>query len=186
MPIEVEIRSFITKEQYEKLLFFFNQNPSAKLEKEDYQETFYFDCKEDLRIQKNNSYSKVWLKRGLVDGKFHDGHREEIELKFNRDKFEEMEKLFLALGYGVECKWFRKRHMFSWKEITVCLDYTRDYGYIIELEKLCPDTTSKEKRDNEFENLKKNLTELNIELTPSEVFEQRYLEYKKNWKNLVQ
>ena len=50
--IEAEVRSFISKEQYEKLLSFFKQN--AKLLKEDYQETFYFDCESDLRIQRNN------------------------------------------------------------------------------------------------------------------------------------
>ncbi len=35
--IEVEARSFISKEQYDKMLNFFKQN--AKLLKEDYQET---------------------------------------------------------------------------------------------------------------------------------------------------
>ena len=64
MAIEVEARSFITKEQYEKLLEFFKQN--SKLLKEDYQETFYFNCEQDLRIQKNNFYSKVWLKKGKM------------------------------------------------------------------------------------------------------------------------
>ncbi|MFZ5364981.1 MAG: hypothetical protein ACOZBH_02145 [Patescibacteria group bacterium] len=58
MPsIEVEIRSFISKEQYDRLLEFFKQN--AELVKKDYQETFYFDCDQDLRIQKNNFFSKI-------------------------------------------------------------------------------------------------------------------------------
>ena len=52
MNIETEIRSFITKEKFEELLDFFKKN--ASLVKEDYQETFYFDCDEDLRIQRNN------------------------------------------------------------------------------------------------------------------------------------
>ena len=50
--IEVEIRSFLTKDRFDKLLEFFKLN--AKLDKEDYQETYYFDCEQDLRIQKNN------------------------------------------------------------------------------------------------------------------------------------
>ena len=40
MDIEVEIRSFISEEQYNKFLEFFRKN--AELVKEDYQETFYF------------------------------------------------------------------------------------------------------------------------------------------------
>ena len=42
--IEVEIRSFISKEKYEELLEFFKQN--AELVKEDFQETHYFDCEQ--------------------------------------------------------------------------------------------------------------------------------------------
>ena len=61
MNIEVEVRSFISKEQYEQLLKFFKKN--AKLIKEDYQETFYFDSDQDLRIQRNKFFSKIWLKK---------------------------------------------------------------------------------------------------------------------------
>ena len=92
MNIETEIRSFISKEQFEKLLDFFKQN--AQLDKEDYQETFYFDCNEDLRIQRNNYFSKIWMKKG----KIHEDHREEIEIKFDKSEFENLEKLFLSLG----------------------------------------------------------------------------------------
>jgi adenylate cyclase class IV len=91
MNIEAEIRSFISKEKFDQLLEFFKKN--AVLVKEDYQETFYFDCDEDLRIQKNNHFSKVWMKKGAL----HDDHREEIEIKFEKGDFEKVEKLFLAL-----------------------------------------------------------------------------------------
>ena len=61
--IEVEIRAFVSEQEYNELLEFFKQN--AELIKEDLQETHYFDCKEDLRIQKNNAGSKIWLKKEL-------------------------------------------------------------------------------------------------------------------------
>ena len=109
--IEVEARSFLSKEQYEKLLDFFRKN--AKLIKEDYQETFYFDCEQDLRIQRNNFFSKIWMKKGEI----HDNHREEIEIKFNREDFEKLENLFLSLDFNVQIKWFRKRIEFQWDEI---------------------------------------------------------------------
>lgn len=80
--IGVEIRSFITKEQYDKLLNFFKQN--SELIKEDFQEAHYFNCNQDLRIQKNNSGSKIWLKKG----KIHDNARKEIEIKTNKQEFE--------------------------------------------------------------------------------------------------
>ena len=59
--IEVELRSFVTTEKYGELLDFFGKN--AEFKGKDYQETYYFDCAEDLRIQKNDSYAKIWMKK---------------------------------------------------------------------------------------------------------------------------
>jgi uncharacterized protein YjbK len=87
--IEVEIRSFISKEKYEELLDFFNKN--AEFVKEDLQETHYFDCEQDLRIQKNNKGSKIWLKKG----KIHDDAREEIEIFTQNESFDNLGKLLM-------------------------------------------------------------------------------------------
>jgi len=165
--LEVELRSFITKEQFDKLLEFFKQN--GTLEKEDYQESFYFDCSEDLRIQRNNFGCKIWLKKG----KIHDDSREEIEIKFPRDQFETLERLFLSLGMNIEIKWFRDRKQFQWNGIKVCLDYTKGYGHIIELEKLCTESES----DKALEELNQKFSELE--------FEKKFKFYKENWKTLI-
>lgn len=175
MSIEVEIRSFISKEKYFELLDFFKEN--AELKKEDYQETFYFDCDEDLRIQKNNLKSKIWMKKG----KLHDEQREEIEIEFDKEKFNELENLFLALGYNVEIKWFRKRKQFLWKGITVCIDNTLGYGYIIELEKM---SDEKSKEENLIF-LKNKMKELEIKITPKEEFNKKFEYYKNNWKDII-
>jgi len=175
MNIETEIRSFISKEQFEELLDFFKKN--SELKKEDYQETFYFDCDQDLRIQRNNFFSKIWMKKG----KIHDDHREEIEIKFSRDEFENLEKLFLTLGYTIEIKWFRKRFEFEWDDTTVCLDFTKGYGYIIELEKMCSEDT----KNQEFEKLKQKLISLEVDITPKDEFNKKFLYYKENWKSLI-
>lgn len=175
MGLEVEIRSFISKEKHDELLDYFKKN--SDFIKDDYQETFYFDTKEDLRIQRSRFHSKIWMKKG----KIHDDHREEIEVKFSRDDFERLERLFSVLGYNVQIKWFRKRHQFDWDGIKVCLDYTKGYGYIIELEKICSD----EKKDTVLEKLKERLSSLNIELTPRETFERKFQHYKENWRTLT-
>src|SRR3989338_10409382 len=120
--IEVEIRSFISEERYHMLLEFFTRQ--GQFLHDDEQITYYFDGKEDLRIQQNRFYSKVWLKKGQL----HDPQREELEVKFQREEFEKLEQLFSALGYSVAVKWFRQRHQFLWEEITVSVDYTQGYG----------------------------------------------------------
>lgn len=174
-PIEVEIRSFISKEQYEKLIEFFQKE--GQFINQDEQETHYFDCDEDLRIQKNKFYSKIWMKKGMI----HDDQREEIEVKLPTDDFIKLEKLFLSLGYKVGIKWFRTRHSFKWDEIDVAVDYTKGYGYILELEKM----SSEEEKEQTLQLLRQKLTELGILETPKEEFKEKYQFYKENWRKLV-
>ena len=174
--IEVEVRSFISKEQYDGLLTFFREN--AVFLKEDYQETFYFDCKQDLRIQKNSFFSKIWMKKGNL----HDAYREELEIRFDKEEFEKLEKLFLSLGLNIQIKWFRKRTELKWGDITVCLDFTKGYGHIIELEIM----TSEENKEKEHSFLIEKIKSLGLELTPKEEFDRKFLYYKKNWKLLTE
>ncbi|MDP3882396.1 MAG: CYTH domain-containing protein [Nanoarchaeota archaeon] len=175
MDIEVELRSFITKEQFDKFIELFKQN--GKLVKEDNQETYYFNAKEDLRIQKNDFFSKIWMKKG----KIHDEAREEIEIKCAKEDFDKLERLFLNAGFDVNIKWFRKRHEFEWEGITVCLDYTRGYGYIIEFEKM----STEDEKDNALAMLKEKFASLGIEITPREEFDKKFKEYKENWRELI-
>ena len=177
MPnIEVEIRTFLTQEKYNELIEFFKKE--ADFLNEDNQTTYYFDCEEDLRIQKNEFFSKIWMKKG----KIHDDFREELEIKFDKENFEMLEKLFLSLGYNVEIKWFRKRHSFTWNGISVTVDFTEGYGYILELEKM----SSEESKEEALNFLKQKLKELNLEETPKEEFKKKYDYYKNNWRNLIQ
>lgn len=175
MNIEVEVRSFISEEKFQELLDFFEKE--AKFIEKVYQETFYFDSEADLRIQRNDSSSKIWLKKGKIHAK----HREEIEIEVNKDQFEELEQLFLALGYNVEIKWYRKRHKFKWGDTTVCLDFTEGYGHIIELEKIC----SKGNEEDIYEGLREKLRSLDVDITPKEEFDKRYRYYKENWRSLT-
>ena len=158
-----------------ELLEFFKQN--AEFVKEDFQETFYFDENSNLRIQRNNSGAKLWHKSGNV----HDEFMEEIEIYTKREDFENLEKFLNKLGQTVKIKWLRNRNQFNWNGIKVCLDYTKGYGYILELEKM----SDKENKENILQELKQKLRELNIEETPKEVFNEKYNYYKENWRELI-
>ena len=98
-----------------------------------------------------------------------------------KDDFENLENLLLKLGYKPEIKWFRKRNNFLWQGITVSLDFTKGYGYIIELEKMGDKKSAKKNYDL----LLYNLNKLEVELTPKEVFDKRFAYYKKNWRKLI-
>ncbi|HLC39324.1 MAG TPA: hypothetical protein VJJ76_00385 [archaeon] len=173
--IEAEVRSFISPRQYEELKEFFKN--SGKFINEDYQVTYYFSGDLDLRIQKNNFFAKIWLKKG----KIHDEQREEIEIRFDRDDFEKMEAALIAMGYGVDVKWFRKRLNFEWNDVSVALDFTEGYGYIVELEEMCIE----EEKEKVTEELKLRMKELGIEITPREIFDERFQYYKNNWRKIL-
>ncbi|MBI5422381.1 CYTH domain-containing protein [Candidatus Peregrinibacteria bacterium] len=175
MAIEVEIRSFVSQEKFNELLDFFGTQ--GKKVSEDSQETHYFDSKEDLRIQKNNFYSKIWMKKGQL----HDDQREEIELKVEKNDFEKLGTIFEAAGLNVQIKWFRTRHTFEWEGITVMLDHTRGYGHILELEKMSDEA----QKDETLALLKSKMESLGIAQTPKEVFSEKYNHYKINWRELV-
>lgn len=175
MKTEVEIRSFLTLGQYLRLLKFFRKQNKNYFQ--DTQETIYFSGKNDLRIQKNKKYSKIWFK----SGKIHQSIRKEFEIIVPRSDFNKLLELFLALGYKVDIKWFRKRSEFKWKGIKVFLDYTKGYGYIIELEKL----TTKKDHHAILKDLKTKLKKLNILQTSKKEFDQKFNYYKKHWRKLV-
>lgn len=174
--IEVEVRAFITDDQYRMLVDMLRS--SCKEHEEDDQVTYYFTGPSELRIQQNKRYSKVWLKKD----KIHDDAREEIEVRVPREDFGKLENLFKALGFEVEIKWFRRRHEFAWDGMKVTLDFTKGYGYILELEK----TVTVE---SEVEKAKQELTEkmltLGIDPTPKEIFERAYAWYRENWRSVV-
>lgn len=173
--LEIEIRSFITKKQYDKLNKFFRIK--AKPVEKSHQETIYFDSKKDFRIQRSGKYSKIWMK----GGKMHDEKREELEVKFKKEDFEPMLKLLGNLGFKTSIKWLRYRNSYLWNGISVMLDYTEGYGYIIELEKL----SDPKNKEAALKELKTIMNFLEIEPTPKKEFDKRYLYYKKNWKRLI-
>jgi uncharacterized protein YjbK len=79
MQTEVEVRSFISNEEYERLLGVMERG--AEFLGEDEQTTYYLSGEQDLRIQKGSSHAKVWMK----SGKIHDRYRQEVEVKFKRE-----------------------------------------------------------------------------------------------------
>jgi predicted adenylyl cyclase CyaB len=173
--IETEVRSFISSLQYKKLLSFFKK--SAKFLGQENQETYYFSGPNDLRIQKTDNTAKLWLK----GGKLHQKSREDIVVRCQKDDFENLENLLLKLGYKPEIKWFRKRNNFLWQGITISLDFTKGYGYIIELEKMGDKKSAKK----DYKILLAKIAELKVELTPKAEFDKKFAYYKKNWKKLI-
>lgn len=171
MNIEVELRTFLTEEKYKELLNFFYANGTFIATEK--QETHYLNTNEDLRIQKNDFFSKVWLKKG----KIHDEHIEEIEVHFQKEDFAKVERIFSSIGLTPKIKWFRTRNTFLWEGISVCIDDTKGYGYILELEKM----SNQENKEQDLLMLKQKLNQLNLPLSTKEEFDHKFKWYEQNW-----
>ncbi len=176
MVIEVELRTFISQKKYEELLDYFAKEGVVQGVEE--QETWYFNAPVDLRIQRSTAHAKVWLKKG----KMHAEHREEFEVLCKREDFDTLAKIFFTLGYGIKIKWLRLRKNFLWKGISVSVDHTKGYGFILELEKKCEPSV----QEAVLKELKTAIQSLAIVLSSQEDFDQAFSEYSKNWKTLLE
>lgn len=173
--VEAEVRSFLSKEDYHKLIDYMKNN--AEFVDKDYQVTYWFKCQQDLRIQKNKKFAKLWMKKG----KLHDKSREEMEVKINRKDFDKLEEFLNSLGFETDIKWFRDRHKFNWDGYKVSIDYTKGFGYVIEIEKVC----SEEEKDKVYRELTEKLKSLGIKPSKKQEFEEVLEYYKNNWRVLT-
>lgn len=173
--VEVELRSFVSDRKYAQLMGFLKKD--ARLVSVDNQVTHYFNDEGSVRIQKNDHFAKLWIK----PGRLHDAVHEEIEVKVDTKDFGKLERAMSALGFAPRIKWFRLRHTFEWKGVSVMLDRTRGYGNIVELERICAPA----RKDAALALLGKRLSELGVEKTPIAEFDKRYARYRKNWRRLT-
>lgn len=174
--IEIEIRTFISQNQYrnlEKKLL-----KRAKFVKEINDQTIYFKAPQDLRIRKDQDFSYLILK----EGKIHQNSRKEIEIKLKREDFKKIESLLTSLGFKPEIYWYRNRKIFDWENTKVYLDSTRGYGKILELEEFGKETD----KEKIFNKLKQKLKMLGIKkITAKNEFNKKFQYYKKNWRKIL-
>lgn len=174
--IEVEVRSFIDDEQFEKIKSILDIDFEfvGKLN----EVTIYFSGDKDLRIRKNEDGAFLILK----SGKIHDDSREEFEVGFDARDFDVMIQLLKNLGYEIEIQWFRERSEYKKVDIKVLLDNTKGYGKILELEEMVKPGQEEDARARLLD-LINNLGVSDI--TTKEDFNNRFEYYKENWKNLI-
>jgi adenylate cyclase class IV len=174
--IEVELRTFLTNKQYHDLTSFF-----ISLDydiKETRQITYYFKGEKDFRLMITTDYLMLWVKTGHI----HDEARNEMIVKIDPKYKDDLIKMLHFLGYEEEIKWYRIRRELSYNEISVTIDYTYGYGYIMEAEVLVKKEVEVKEAKQKLENLFK---ELNIEISPKEIFKNKYEDYKVNWQVLT-
>lgn len=170
--IEVEKRSFITKEKYDELITYFKSN--NYLIEEERQITSYFKGDIDFRLMNTPNYLKLWLKKG----KIHDDAREEMNVIIDKKYENDLFRMLETLGYEVEIKWFRKRIQLQYQQFDVTIDYSIGYGYIVEFELMVNEEVNIDQAKKELQSAFKKF---NIDDSSKEEFNSKYNDYKNNW-----
>ncbi len=167
---EIEKRVFLSEQQYQKFLFAFNlvnKTPERQI-------TTYFDANgNDLRLMNTQSYSKIWLKGGVI----HDNCREEYEVIFNNKYLSDMSKILSKL-FNIKTKWFRERFTLSYKKANLCLDKSLNYGAILELEIL---TENESFTTHNLDLINQYLEELGLVETPKDYANEKFIRYVNEW-----
>jgi predicted adenylyl cyclase CyaB len=174
--IEVEVRSFITDQQYAAIRTRLDRE--FEFRKELNETTVYFAGEKDLRMRKNEDGAFVILK----EGKIHDDYRKEFEIGLKPEDFDCMAKLFSSLGYEIEIEWRRRRREYHKWGMKVLLDDTAGYQEILELEKMAEEG----REEAVHAELAQIMQGFGIEdITSKEEFDRKYEDYKQNWKGLI-
>lgn len=167
--IEVERRSFITKDIYDEILNKFKHKTTKQI-------TYYFDGDKDFRMMFMKDKIKLWLK----EGQMHDDFRKEYEVLVDKEYGNTLLDMLHALGYKEKIKWYRTRNEFTHNNISITLDYTEGYGYIIEGEIL---VSNEEKIDNASKQIELMFNDFNINISNKQEFKDKYENYVVNWSN---
>jgi adenylate cyclase class IV len=167
--IEVEKRSFITKNIYDKILTKYQKKIITTK-----QITYYFNGEKDFRIMFMKDKVRLWLKEGHM----HDDYRQEYEVLVDKQYGNTLLDMLHALGYSEKIKWYRIRNEFIYEDINITLDYTEGYGYIIEGEILIDDEQRIDKATSKIE---KMFNDFDINVSNKQQFTDKYNDYVNNW-----
>jgi adenylate cyclase class IV len=172
MAVEVEVRAFTTKEQYDELLV--KLAGSFELVEHTRQITKYLDTLVDTRIQVSTHGGRVWQKLGQM----HDAAREELEVLMSKQDARRMLQIFENIGMKVKVTWFRERRSFLDGPYRISVDETIGYGRIIEVESQCEPSDVTQRRQDVL----RKLHALGFEPTDRKCFDSAYSEYLQTWR----
>lgn len=170
--IEVELRAFITSQQYDCLLqYLLKEGEEVEHTR---QITYYLDHGVDTRVQIFGDGGRVWQKLG----KMHQSARKEYEIIMSRSDARKMLEIFHNLDFNVRVCWFRERRKFNVGKIAVALDNTIGYGRILEAEISCEEGEVELNRQVLLDFLNK----LDITPTNKQTMDMAFSDYLRTWR----
>ncbi len=135
--IEVEIRGPLTKGEYLKLEKFLKKNGHFMQKKDrvliDYSSESIESRENDIRLRVTNKIPEIVIKTGKLGGS---DERQELSVLTKKNNFDNLVKIFAALGFkkGILC--VRKGNIYKYKEIEFSVVEVPNHSFYFEVEKL--------------------------------------------------
>ncbi|MBI2096895.1 MAG: hypothetical protein HYT40_01940 [Candidatus Sungbacteria bacterium] len=98
--VEVEISSFVSPAEWDRLRIFFRRR--ARFVGSHRDATTYFEKNGRLRIRVEPDAAYLVFKSGFM----HSPHREEIEISFSKKNAGQLERVLDKMGFPVLIRWF--------------------------------------------------------------------------------
>jgi len=143
--IEVEIRGPLTKGDYFRLEKFLKKNGRFVQKKDrvliDYSSESLESRENDIRLRVTNKIPEIVIKTGKLGGS---DERQELSVLTKKDTFDNLVKIFAALGLkrGILC--VRKGNIYKYKDIEFSVVEVPGHSFYFEVEKLIRSDEDKE------------------------------------------
>ena len=171
---EIELRGRLSKEKYQSVKVFLEENGSFKEKKE---RTFYdFSTfipgeglrgrTRDFRIRETNGQPEVILKLGAWQGS---DRREELSVLTAKGSTETLLKIFGEMGFKKAITGKRKTFAYDYKNVEIALVEVPGHSYYFEAEIVAPAGSNHDKVHHQIE---KVIKELGLELFSEDGFHQ--------------
>jgi len=152
--IEVEIRGFLNKNKYKKLISFLDKH--SRVKDIDHRETVFFIIpKKTLKVTKqiSKNSAKIALKVGEIGRNI----QEEYEVSIDPQDFDLMVNLFKKLGFTQVQYTLQKRNNYRYKNYEIAVKWSKDWGYHFEIEKVIQDPALAEETKRELNQFARKL-----------------------------
>lgn len=165
--MKVEKRTFISKEKYDQLVAFLDQNSVKK--KREYQIVNTFRSDHDFRIIVTKHYIKLNLKKNGRTS-------EEYNVMINPIYHQDLIGIYQNLGMVITLKRYRIRNQYIYQNLFITVDDVHKYGYVLRVMAEDQETGTKAE-----EALTSFLKQQAVTLLPSSEFNERFTTYRLNW-----
>lgn len=162
--MKINKRTYINKEQTDKLIKYFDETANSK--KEERQVIYTYHSEADFRLIKTNEYVTLDLK-----------NNNDEDVVFIHKKYEKsMINILTHIGSYVAVKRFRTRHMYNYKNLYITIDENLKYGNVF---RICYND------NQDFEQIKEIYEKFNIIESSMDKFEELYSKYRNSWADLT-